>query len=132
MAKPCSIGSTFISSQTVNPEAAWNGRIVCVEVTERGFAFRREHPYYNGEVFVLGQQQLDQSFWVAASGPPPNLGTNLDRVMATLEEGGIQDRTRIVVFFINPNPLTGGLAPIDALRQGDVESVIEAAIDARY
>lgn len=130
--KSCAIGSIFISSQTVNPEAAWNGRIVCVGVTERGFAFRREHPYYHGEVFHLGQQQLDQSFWVPSSGPPPDLGTNLDRVMAALKESGIRDGTQLLAFFINPNPLTGGLAPIDALRQGEVESVLQAAIDARY
>lgn len=132
MLKPCSIDSVFITSQIVNPETAWSGRIVCVETTERGFKFRREHPYYNGETFTLDQKQLDQSFWIPSSGPPPNLGSNLTRVVAALAEGGITDPLRSLVFFINPNPLTNGKAPIDAIRQGEIDSVILAAIDAKH
>ncbi len=64
--KICAPGSIFISSQVVNPLAAWKGRITCVEITDRGFKFLREHPYHNGEVFVLDQGKLDESFWIEA------------------------------------------------------------------
>ena len=64
--KACTVGSIFVSGQVVNPLAAWNGRITCIETSDRGFKFRREHPYYNGEIFVLDQGKLDESFWIEA------------------------------------------------------------------
>jgi len=51
--KPCFVGAEFISSQILNPISAWNGRIICIEITDRCFKFRREHSYYGGETFVL-------------------------------------------------------------------------------
>jgi hypothetical protein len=68
--KECFVGAEFISSQIQNPIAAWNGRITCMEVMDRGFKFRREHPYYEGETFVLSQENLDKSFWIPSSGRP--------------------------------------------------------------
>jgi hypothetical protein len=35
-------------------------------------------------------------------------------------------------FFLNPHPLTGGMSPIEALRAGKIEAVVQAAIDARF
>jgi hypothetical protein len=68
--KECSIGAVFLSDQLLNPIVAWAGRITCIETVERGFKFRREHPYYNGETFVLDQAALDKSFWIPAHGEP--------------------------------------------------------------
>jgi len=73
--KQCCVGAIFISGQIQNPIVAWKGRITCVDLTDRGFKFRREHPYYDGETFVLDQGKLDESLWVPANGEPEPVAT---------------------------------------------------------
>lgn len=35
-------------------------------------------------------------------------------------------------FWLNPNPVTGGLRPIDALREGKIKDVLRPAEAAHY
>ncbi len=56
----------------------------------------------------------------------------LGEVLAELAQGPAGDDMEAFAFFLNPNPLTGGVSPIEALRAGRKESVIRAATAARY
>jgi len=56
----------------------------------------------------------------------------LREVITSLPPWIIKDDVSVAVFFLNPNPLTGGQPPIQALRSGKVQAVILAATDARY
>ncbi len=61
-------------------------------------------------------------------GPVPGLG----EVLAELAQSPAGEDMEAFAFFLNPNPLTGGVAPIEALRGGRKEAVIRAASAARY
>ncbi len=56
----------------------------------------------------------------------------LGEVLAELSNSPAGDDMEAFAFFLNPNPLTEGLPPIEALRAGRREAVLRAAVAARY
>jgi hypothetical protein len=70
MNKSCKIHDIFVSSQIPCTFSAWNSRIVCVNVTERGFIFKRGNPNLSQDELCLNQEMLDKSFWVRRDNEP--------------------------------------------------------------
>jgi hypothetical protein len=64
--------------------------------------------------------------------PGGGVVAGLERVLDALSGTMAADDMGALAFFLNPNPLTGGIPPIEALRAGRIEAVIRAAIDARF
>jgi len=56
----------------------------------------------------------------------------LQDVLIELSQSPVGQDVGAIAFFQNPNPLTGGERPIDALKAGRKDDVMLAAVDARY
>lgn len=56
----------------------------------------------------------------------------LGEVLSELGQSPAGEDMEAFAFFLNPNPLTGGVPPIEALRAGRKEAVMRAAAAARY
>ncbi len=53
-------------------------------------------------------------------------------VLKELAKSPVGKDVGAITFFQNPNPITGGKPPIDALKAGRLDDVLLAAVDARY
>lgn len=61
------VGDLLISDDPMcHPENLAASGIQVIEVTEQGFRVRRMNLCYNGEIFFLTRQALQQSHWVQA------------------------------------------------------------------
>lgn len=75
-----------------------------------------------------GELRFPEWQFLADGGVVPGLKD----VLMELAKSPVGQDVGAIAFFQNPNPLTGGRAPIVALKAGDVADVLLAAIDARY
>jgi hypothetical protein len=58
--------------------------------------------------------------------------SGLAEVLAELSKIPVDDDLEAFSFFLNPNPLTEGIPPIEALRAGNKAAVLRAATASRY